>query len=57
MKPFWQSKTVLVSVLNLILVYAGAGSWVAQNPDDYMALVSALVVVLRIISKDKVMLA
>lgn len=52
-KPLWASKTLWFNAgLALApLLYPPAGAWIAANPEAYSALIGALGVLLRLVTK------
>lgn len=55
-KP-WQSKTVWLSLATALLPFVpGASAWVAANPEVLTSALSALFLLLRLITKDKIVI-
>jgi hypothetical protein len=57
MKPFWQSKTILVNLLMALAVIAGTfyppvGEWIKANLNEAAPAWAVINIVLRAISKD-----
>lgn len=55
-KPVFLSRTVLVATINAVLpaLFPSVKTWIVNNPDAYIGLVGLGVIVLRLITKDKV---
>lgn len=57
MKPFFQSKTIIVNaIIALSALIPGVESFVLEHPDLVVAAVGAVNILLRIVTKDKVVL-
>jgi len=52
MKPIFKSKTFGVALINIAALkfIPGAKEWVAENPEAYGELVTALIIILRAIT-------
>jgi hypothetical protein len=58
-KPAWKSKTMIAGAVTALLPFIpGVGpvvtAWVAANPEAFSAALGVLFSVLRVVSKDKV---
>ena len=57
MKPIWTSKTMLFNLLlSLSLLWPPANQWLLTHPNETLALIVATNVILRLVTKDKVVL-
>lgn len=57
-KPFWSSKTQWASLLVMLapIVYPPAAVWIAGNPEIFSAGLGAVFSILRLVSKDKILI-
>ena len=55
-KP-WQSRTIWVSaIMSVAVFFPGVNTWIALNPETFTLVMGGIFTVLRIVSKDKIVI-